>query len=165
MRPERDIRNSSWACGSGVACKIAQNDTRTHRGCTSQTNTCLQSFSICVTICIRILHISTEKFFKAFEYHSTATAHPFVEEKNTLTNLLMVLDSHAQSIDQNRNHNPSAKVLAVHDLPESVAHQPPEVNNLGGRFPQPPVLLFGLPAVSSVPVVEVLSELVYPITV
>lgn len=81
------------------------------------------------------------------------------------TNLLMVFDPHAQCVDQNGDHNPSSKVLAVHDLPECVTHQPPEAHNLRRRFAQPTVLLFGLPAVSPVPVVEVLGELVNTIAV
>lgn len=82
-----------------------------------------------------------------------------------LTYLLMVLDPHAQSIDQNSDHNPSSKVLAVHNLPECVAHQPPEANDVRRRFAQPKMLLFGLPAVSPVPVVEVLGELIYALAV
>lgn len=77
----------------------------------------------------------------------------------------MVFDPHAQSVDQNGDHNPSAKVLAVHDLPERVTHQPPEADDLRRRFAQPAVLLFRLPAVSPVPVVKVLGELVNTITV
>lgn len=77
----------------------------------------------------------------------------------------MVLDPHAQSVDQDGDHNPSSKVLAVHDLPECIAHQPPEVNNLRSSFAQPAVLLPGLPAVSPVPVVEVLGELIYALAV
>lgn len=79
--------------------------------------------------------------------------------------LLVVLDPHAQSIDQNGDHNPSSEVLAVHDLPERVTHQPPEADNVGRRFAQPEALLLGLPAVSPVPVVEVLCELVHAIAV
>lgn len=81
------------------------------------------------------------------------------------TNLLMVLDPHAQSVDQDGDHNPSSKVLAVHDLPKCVAHQPPEANNIRSSSAQPTVLLFGLPAVSPVPVVEVLGEFVYTLAV
>lgn len=79
-----------------------------------------------------------------------------------LTNLLMILDPHAQRIDQNSDHNPSAKVLAVHNLPEGVTHKPPESNNVRRRFAQPEVPLF---AVSPVPVVKVLGELIYAFTV
>lgn len=82
-----------------------------------------------------------------------------------LTNLLMILDPHAQCIDQNSDHNPSSKVLAVHNLPEGVTHKPPEANNVRRRFAQPEVLLLGLPAVSPVPVVEVLGELIYAFAV
>ena len=82
-----------------------------------------------------------------------------------LTNLLVVLDPHAQRVDQDGDHNSSAEVLAVHDLPERVAHQPPETHHLPGRSTQPVLLLFGPPAVPSVPVVEVLGELVYSLTV
>lgn len=81
-----------------------------------------------------------------------------------LTNLLMVLDPHAKCIDQYSDHNPSSKVLAVHNLPEGVAHQPPEANDVRRRFAEPKVLLFGLPAVSPVPVV-VLGELIYTFAV
>lgn len=77
----------------------------------------------------------------------------------------MIFNPHAQSIDQNGDHNPSSKVLAVHNLPECVAHQPPEVNHLRCRLAQSTVLLFGLPAVSPVPVMEVLGELIYAVAV
>ncbi len=77
----------------------------------------------------------------------------------------MVLDPHAQSIDQNGDHNPSSKVLAVHDLPECVAHQPPEVHDVCRSFAQPAVLLLWLPTVSPVPVVEVLGEFGNALTV
>lgn len=77
----------------------------------------------------------------------------------------MVLDPHAQGIDQNSDHNPPSKVLAVDDLPERVAHQPPEANDVRRRLAQARVLLSGLPAVSPVPVVEVLGELVHALAV
>ena len=81
------------------------------------------------------------------------------------TNLLVVLDPHAQSVDQNGDHNPTSEILAVHDLPERVTHQPPEVDDLPRRFAQPALLLFGLTAVSPVPEVEVLGELVHALAV
>ena len=77
----------------------------------------------------------------------------------------MVLDPHAQGIDQNGDHNPSSEVLAVHNLSECIAHQPPEADNVCCRFPQLKVLLFGLPAVPPVSVVKVLGELIHAIAV
>lgn len=77
----------------------------------------------------------------------------------------MELDPHTESIDENGNHNPSSKVLAVNDLPERVAYKPPEVHHLPCRSAQAAFLLLGLPAISPVPVVEVLGELVYAFAV
>lgn len=76
----------------------------------------------------------------------------------------MELDPHAQSIDQDSDHNPSSKVLAVHNLSECVAHQPPEAHDVCCSFAKPAVLPFGL-AVSPVPVVVVLDGLVHAITI
>lgn len=75
------------------------------------------------------------------------------------TNLLMILNPHAQSIYQDGDHNASSKVLAVHNLSERIAHQPPEADGLGGGFAQPLLLPPALPAVSSAPAVEVLGQL------
>lgn len=77
----------------------------------------------------------------------------------------MILDPHAESIDQNSNHNPSSKVFAVHDLPESITHQPPKAHDGCCGFAQPETLFFGLPAVSSVPVAKILGELIHTLTV
>lgn len=82
-----------------------------------------------------------------------------------MTDLLVVLDPHAQSVDQNGDHNPAAKVFAVHDLAERVAHQPPEANDVCRRLAQPQALSSRLPAVSPVFVVEVLGELVHAVAV
>lgn len=82
-----------------------------------------------------------------------------------LTDLLVVLDPHAQSIDQNGDHNSSSKVLAVHNLAERVAHKPPEADYVCCRLAQPETLPSGLPAVPPVFVVEVLGELVHAIAV
>lgn len=63
----------------------------------------------------------------------------------------MILDPHTESIDQDGDHDPTSKVLAVNDLPKRIAHQPPEVHHLPGRFPQPERLFPGLPTVPPVP--------------
>lgn len=88
-------------------------------------------------------------------------------ERNSprLTDLLVVLYPHAQSVDQNGDHNSTSKVFAVHDLPERVAHQPPEANDVCRRLAQTQTLSSRLPAVSPVFVVEVLGELVHAIAV
>lgn len=77
----------------------------------------------------------------------------------------MVLDPHAQSVDQNGNHNPSSKILAIHNLPEGVTHQPPEVDNAGSSFSQPLALLPGLSAVPPVLGMEILADLINSIAV
>lgn len=82
-----------------------------------------------------------------------------------LTDLLMVLDPHAQSVDQDGDHNPTTKVFAVHDLAERVAHQPPEADHVCRRLAQPQTLSSRLPAVSPVFMVEVLGELVHAVAV
>lgn len=81
------------------------------------------------------------------------------------THLFMVLDPHAQSVNQNGDHDPSSKILAIHNLPEGVTHQPPEVDNAGSSFAQPPALLLGLSAVPPVPGMEILADLINSITV
>lgn len=79
--------------------------------------------------------------------------------------LLMVLNTHAESIDQDGDHDPSSKVFTVHNLSERVAHQPPEADYVCSGFAQSLVLLFGLSAVPPVPVVDVLSELIHTLAV
>lgn len=80
-----------------------------------------------------------------------------VESHLTHTDLLVVFDPHAQRVDENSDHNPSSKVFAVHDFPERVTHQPPEADHPCRRFAQAALLPSGLPAVSPVPVMEVLA--------
>lgn len=77
----------------------------------------------------------------------------------------MVLDPHAQSIDQNSNHNSSSEVLAVHNLPKCITNQPPEANNVCCRFAKPQVLLCGLPTVSPISVLKIVAEFIYAFTV
>lgn len=74
--------------------------------------------------------------------------------------LLVVLDAHAEGIDQDGDHDSPAKVLAVHNLPEGVTNQSPEGQHrarLCGRALAPPPAAVGVPEVA---VLGVLCELI-----
>lgn len=74
--------------------------------------------------------------------------------------LLVVLDAHAEGVDQDGDHDPPAEVLAVHNLAKGVTDQPPEGQHGAGlcvhaQAPSPPAV--GVPEVA---VLGVLCELI-----
>lgn len=73
----------------------------------------------------------------------------------------MVLNPHAQSVDKDSNHDSTAKVFTVHDLPKGLAHHLPKFQQLVG------VLVPRLPLgwLSFLAALGVLCEFIGPITV
>lgn len=79
--------------------------------------------------------------------------------------LLVVLDAHAECIDQDSDHDSPAKVFAIYDLPECVTDQPPEGQHrtrlcIWAQAPPSPAV--GIPEVT---VLSVLCELIHCLTV
>lgn len=79
--------------------------------------------------------------------------------------LLMVLDAHAEGIDQDGDHDSPAKVLAVHNLPEGVTNQLPEGQHRArlcnrAQAPSPPAV--GVPEVA---VLGILCEFINSLAV
>lgn len=73
----------------------------------------------------------------------------------------MVLNPHAECVDENGHHDPTAKIFAVHDLPEGLAHHVPEGQH-PAHSPGPGSAPLRVPLVA---VVGVLRELVDPLAV
>lgn len=73
----------------------------------------------------------------------------------------MVLDAHAECVDENGHHDPSAKIFAVHDLLKGLTHHMPE-----GQHPaRSPGACSAPLRVPLVAVVGILRELVDPLAV
>lgn len=83
--------------------------------------------------------------------------------------LLVVLDAHAQRVDENGDHNPPVEVLAFHDPLQLAAERLPQAGDLVPLLgllllpPPPAALLLELVPVVAVP--QVLGELVDAIAV
>lgn len=77
------------------------------------------------------------------------------------THLLVVLDSHAERVDENGHHDPTAKIFAVHNLPEGLTHHVPEGQHQVGS----PGLGSAPLWVPLVTVVGILCELIDPLAV
>lgn len=78
----------------------------------------------------------------------------------SLSYLLVVLDAHAECVDQDSNHDSTTKVLAVHNLPEGVTDQPPEGQYRVGLQVQPQAPLPSAVGVPEVTVLGILCELI-----
>lgn len=79
--------------------------------------------------------------------------------------LLVVLDAHAECIDQDSDHDSPAKVFAIYDLPECVTDESPESQHrtrlcIWAQAALPPAV--GVPEVT---VLSVLCELIHSLTV
>jgi len=73
----------------------------------------------------------------------------------------VVLDPHAERVDENGHHDPTAKIFAVHDLPEGLAHHVPEGQH-PARSPGPGSAPLRVPLIA---VVGILREFVDPLAV
>lgn len=97
------------------------------------------------------------------------TTDPQGSPGQTHTHLLVVLDAHAQRVDENGYHNPSVEILAFHDPFQLAAKSLPQAGDLIpllGFFlllPPPAPLLLELISVVAMP--QVLGELVDAIAV
>lgn len=70
-----------------------------------------------------------------------------------------MFDSHADRVDQNRNHDASAEILALHDAPQFPPHVVPHVFTMSKACP----LSFALPIAAVLLVVLLLPRLFYSI--
>lgn len=77
----------------------------------------------------------------------------------------MVLDAHAEGVDQDSDHDSPTKVFAIYDLPESITDQPPEGQHRTRLYiwaQAPPSPAVGIPEVT---VLSILCELIHGLTV
>lgn len=75
--------------------------------------------------------------------------------------LLVVLDAHAERVDEDGHHDSTAEIFAVHNFLEGLAHHAPEGQHPAAA-PGPGSAALWVPLVA---VVGILRELVHPLAV